>query len=170
MMRWRLTSVALGVMALWLVGCGFQLRGAVDWPAPLQVIYIQSQTGIGIPPGPLSRRLPAVLAASGITVTRDPTQARAILTLLNDDSGRRVVAADPRDIKREYDLVSSVVYQLTLPDGKALTPGESLSVQRHLLFDENRVLGFEAAQDTLIADMADDLAWQLVRRLRALNL
>lgn len=165
-----IVASGLGLLALWLAGCGFQLRGPVEWPPPLRVLYIQTQTGVGLPPGAVSRRLPMVLADSGITVTRDPTQASAILTLLHDESGRRVVAADPQDIKREYYLVFSIGYQLTLPDGKVLIPAESLNVQRELLFDENRVLGFEAAQDTLIDNMADDLAWQLVRRLQALKL
>jgi LPS-assembly lipoprotein len=31
------------------------------------------------------------------------------------------------------------------------------------------VLGFEAAQESLADSMADDLAWQIIRRLQALK-
>jgi LPS-assembly lipoprotein len=102
-------------------------------------------------------------------VTRDPAQATATITILSEGSGRRAVAADRFDIKRVYWLVYSVVYQVTLANGKALIAEEGLSVNRSLLFDENRVLGFEAAQESLADSMADDLAWQIIRRLQAVK-
>lgn len=154
---------------LWLAGCGFQLRGQAQLPPELAVTYVQSQRGIGLPPGPLSRRLVLLLAGNGVTVTRDPAQATATITLLHEDYGRRAVAADRFDLKREYQLAYSAAYQVALTNGKVLIAGETLTVQRALLFDENRVLGFEAAQDSIIDSMADDLAWQIVRRLQAVK-
>jgi LPS-assembly lipoprotein len=59
-----------------------------------------------------------------------------------------------------------VAYQVTLANGQTLIPAEGFSTNRTLLFDENRVLGFEAAQESLVNSMADDLAWQIIRRLQ----
>jgi LPS-assembly lipoprotein len=56
---------------------------------------------------------------------------------------------------------------VTLANGQILIPEEGISANRTLLFDENRVLGFEAAQECVVESMADDLAWQIVRRLQA---
>jgi LPS-assembly lipoprotein len=158
--------------ALWLLAllalasCGFQLRGQADLPPELRVTYVQSAPGI-TPPGSVSRKLPVLLAGNGVTVTRDPAQATATITILREGSGRRTVAADRFDIKRQYFLAYDVAYRVTLANGQTLIPDEGLSASRTLLFDENRVLGFESAQESLVDNMADDLAWQIIRRLQA---
>ncbi|MFZ1639990.1 MAG: LPS assembly lipoprotein LptE [Candidatus Contendobacter sp.] len=168
-MHWIVRSGVGLLLVLLLAGCGFQLRGQAQLPPELAVIYVQSQQAIGMPPGILSRKLPLLLASNGVTVTRDPAQATATITILREGSGRRAVAADRFDIKRVYWLVYSVAYQVTLANGKTLIAEEGLSANRALLFDENRVLGFEAAQESLVDSMADDLAWQIIRRLQAIK-
>ena len=159
-----------GILLTILAGCGFQLRGQAELPPELAVVHIHSIQGIGMPPGVLSRRLQTVLVGSGVNVVRDPAQATATITILNEGSGRRAVAADRFDIKRSYFLVYSVAWQVTLANGKSLIPAETITTNRNLLFDENRVLGFEAAQESLVDSMADELAWQIIRRLQAVKM
>ncbi|MCC9001085.1 MAG: hypothetical protein LM549_00435, partial [Candidatus Competibacter sp.] len=65
--------------------------------------------------------------------------------------------------------VYSATYEVKLANGKVLVSPEGVSANRALLFDENRVLGFESAQDSMVDSMADDLAWQIVRRLQAVK-
>jgi len=154
---------------LLLAGCGFQLRGQAQLPPELAVVFVQSVQGIGTPPGVLSRRLQTVLTSSGVTVVRDPAQATATITILNEGSGRRAVAADRFNVKREYFLAYNAAYQVKLANGKTLIPAETITTNRSLLFDENRVLGFEAAQESLVDSMADELAWQIIRRLQAVK-
>ena len=79
------------------------------------------------------------------------------------------MAADRFDVKREYSLVYSAVYDVKLSDGRVLIGAEGISANRAVLFDENRVLGFEAAQESLTDNMAEDMAWQIVRRLQAVK-
>ena len=159
-----------GVMAvLLLAACGFQPRGQAQLPPELAVLYIQSQTAIATPPGLVSRKLRTLLASSGVTVVSDPAQATATLVVLRESDGRRTVSADRFDVKREYILAYDVSYEVRLVNGKVLVPAESLIANRALLFDENQVLGFEAAQEALVNSMAEDLAWQIIRRLQALK-
>ena len=167
-MRWTFAS-GLGLVMLLLVGCGFQLRGQAQLPPELRVTYVRSQRPVGVPPGVLNRKLQSLLASNGVTITRDPSQATAIITILNEASGRRTMAADRLDVKREYFLVYSATYEVKLANGKVLVSPEGVSANRALLFDENRVLGFESAQDSMVDSMADDLAWQIVRRLQAVK-
>jgi LPS-assembly lipoprotein len=162
----RRISLPMVLLTLLLAGCGFQLRGQASLPSELRVTYVQSVSDMA-PPGSVSRQLPRVLASQGVMLTRDPAQATATITILRENSGRRTVAADRFDIKRQYFLAYDVVYQVTLANGQILIPEEGMSASRTLLFDENRVLGFESAQDALIESMADDLTWQIVRRLQA---
>ena len=89
----RLVALSGILLTLFLAGCGFQLRGQADLPPELAVVYIQSIQGTGLPPGVLSRRLQTVLVGSGVRVVRDPAQATATITILNEGSGRRAVAA-----------------------------------------------------------------------------
>ena len=165
----RIMLSGVGLALLLLAGCGFQLRGQAQLPPELAVTYVQSQQATGVPPGILNRKLSLLLASNGVTVTRDPTRATATITILNEGSGRRTVAADRFDVKREYWVVYSIAFQVTLANGKILIPAEGLSANRAVLFDENRVLGFEAAQESLVDGMADDLAWQIIRRLQAVK-
>ncbi|HRD66335.1 MAG TPA: LPS assembly lipoprotein LptE [Candidatus Competibacter sp.] len=167
-MRWIIAS-GLGLIVLLLAGCGFQLRGQAQLPPELRVTYVQSQQGIGMPPGALDRKLRSILASNGVTVTRDPAQATAVITILNEGSGRRTVAADRFDVKREYFLIYNATYEVKLANGKVLVAAEGINANRALLFDENRILGFEAAQESLVDGMADDLAWQIIRRLQAVK-
>lgn len=157
------------VAVLLLAGCGFQLRGQAQLPPELSVTYVQSQQAIGMPPGVLSRKLQTLLTSNGVTVARDPAQATATITILREGSGRRTVTADRFDIKREYRLSYDASYQVTLANGKTLVPEESISANRSLLYDENRVLGFEAAQESSVDSMAEDMAWQIIRRLQAVK-
>lgn len=60
-----------------------------------------------------------------------------------------------RRVKREYILAYDVSYEVRLGNGKVLVPAESLIANRALLFDENQVLGFEAAQEALANSMAE---------------
>ena len=154
------------LLTLLLTGCGFQLRGQAPLPPEMRVTYVQTPSGL-TPPGSISRQLPLALARNGATITRDPAQATATVTILRETSGRRTVAADRFDIRRQYFLAYDVAYRVTLANGQILIPDESMNASRTLLFDENRVLGFESAQEALIESMAEDLAWQIVRRLQA---
>lgn len=167
-MRW-IVRCGVGLATLLLAGCGFQLRGQAQLPPELSVTYVQSQQAIGTPPGVLSRKLRMLLASNGVTVARDPAQATAIITILREGSGRRTVTADRFDVKREYFLVYDALYEVRLANGKMLIPAEGVNANRAVLFDENRVLGFEAAQESLVDSMAEDLAWQILRRLQAVK-
>ena len=167
-MHGRIRS-GLGLVVLLLVGCSFQLRGQAQLPPEMTVTYVQSQTAIGTPPGALSRKLQTLLASNGVTVTRDPTQATATITVLHEGSGWRAMVADRFGIKREYWLIYDASYQVTLSNGKTLIPAEGISASRSLLFDENRVLGFKAAQESLVDSIAEEIAWQIIRRLQALK-
>ena len=164
-MRW-MTGSGVGLILLALAGCGFQLRGQAQLPPEMRVTYVQSTSGLS-PPGSVSRKLPLLLANNGVTITRDPAQATATLTILREGSGRRVVAADRFGIERQYVIAYDVTYQVTLANGQTLIPAEAFNANRTVLFDENRVLGFEAAQESLVDSMAEDLSWQIVRRLQA---
>ena len=166
----RLVALSGILLTIVLAGCGFQLRGQAELPPELAVVHIQSIQGVGMPPGILSRRLQTVLVGSGVRVVRDPAQATATITILNEGSGRRAVAADRFNVKREYFLAYNAAYQVTLANRNTLIPAETITANRNLLFDENRVLGFEAAQESLIDSMADELAWQIIRRLQAVKL
>jgi len=167
-MRWIMWS-GVGLVALLLAGCGFRLRGQAHLPPEMSVTYVQSQQTPGAPPGVLSRKLKTLLVSNGVTITQDPAQATATITILREGSGRRVVAADRSDIKREYWLAYDASYRVTLANGKTLIAEEGISANRSLLYDENRVLGFEAAQESLVDSMAEDMAWQIIRRLQAMK-
>ncbi len=160
----------IGLVIPLIVCCGFQLRSQVHFSPEFKVIYVQQQVRNGsgnFYRSVLCRKLESLIASSGdIAVTDNPSQAIAIINIMSEDSGRRTIAVNNSDVKREYALVYSAVYEVQLTSGKILIAAESISANRALLFDENQVLGFENAQESMIESMAEDLAWQIIRRLQ----
>ncbi|MBK8535151.1 MAG: hypothetical protein IPL59_08450 [Candidatus Competibacteraceae bacterium] len=68
-----------------LAGFGFQLRGQAQLPPEMAADLCTKPAGLGVPPGVLSLKLQqTLLANNGVTVTRDPDQATATLTILRE--------------------------------------------------------------------------------------
>jgi LPS-assembly lipoprotein len=163
----------IGLATPFIVCCGFHLRSAVHFPPEFKIIYVQQQvqnSSGNFYRSLLCRKLESLITSSrNIAITNDPSQATAIINIMREDSGRRTVAANNSDIKREYALAYSAVYEVKLASGKILITAEIISANRSLLFDENQVLGFENAQESMVESMAEDLAWQIIRRLQAIK-
>ena len=112
-MSWfRRARSALGVvvvLATCLTGCGFHLRGDVTYPPAMAVTYIDATD----PYTPFYRKLKAALRQSGVTVTADPSAARApSCAFFEDESGQRVLSVSARNMPNEYDVYYIVRYSL----------------------------------------------------------
>lgn len=143
-----------------LVGCGFQLEGGDTLPIATAVTYVDTNNTHTDFYGSLAD----ALRARGVAVAESPQEAGAILRIINDSTGQRMLSVSARNIPREYEVFYSVTFSFDA-EGESLILAESLTATRNYTFNETLVLGKSSEQAVLRQSLADDLARQLLRRI-----
>jgi LPS-assembly lipoprotein len=144
--------------------CGFHLQGSVELPAVMAHTYIES----GNPDSLLTRKLKRALEETGTVVATDRTTATAVLRLLEDDAGQRVLSVSPRGVPEEYELYHTVRFSLESGGRTLLDPYET-TVTRDYSFDPTDVLGKAQEAEYLEDAMVDDIVQLVLRRLSFLD-
>jgi LPS-assembly lipoprotein len=151
-------SAALLFIAL-AAGCGFQLAGAGALPSSMQRTFVESAT----PNSEFAGALRTALRARGSELVDTAQEADAVLVVMDDSAGQRVLSVSARNIPREYEIYYAVTVALMVGGERIMEP-ETLVVTRSYTYDENRVLGKSAEERVLRQSLADDLARQVMRR------
>lgn len=159
-----LAALLLLAPAVLVAGCGFQFRGTPEFPPQMAVIHIQATDRYT----PFYRELVTVLRRSDVTLTDDPAQARTVIKVLTDDTGRRLLSVTARNVPAEYEVYYRVRFSVDV-DGVETVPLEQLALTRDFAFDENRVLGKAGEEEVIRQDIASDLVGLVTRRLTAVR-
>jgi len=154
-----------GLMALFLSGCGFQMRGQAVLPPGLEKMTISGLDTYNQLVIVLSR----YLRANGVQVIDhdDPEAADLRLSNFKQDKEILVVGTDGR--VREYRLFSRVTMTLQDKDKGLDLPAEQITVKRDLLWNPDDVLGKTEEERVLREEMVRDLAQRIVERLGSLT-
>ncbi len=161
-----LVALLMGTVLVWLAGCGFHLRGRADLPPELALTHIAYNQRDN-PKSPLVWSLKRALEANGVEVTDSLELSTAQVRIINELQRRRVLATDAQGDAREYELSYEVSYGVILAGGERLVPVETLRVSRNLFYAESEVLGRAEGEELMVNDMADDLAWSIIRRMQS---
>ena len=145
-----------------LGGCGFHLEGAGTLPAAAATTYLDAAN----PHTEFYDSLTAALRARGAEVVTSPQEAGAVLRILVDSSGQRMLSVSARNIPREYEVFYTVTFSLDA-EGESLIPAESLVATRSYTYDETLVLGKSSEEAVLRESLAQDLARQVLRIIGA---
>lgn len=154
---------ALGLLALSLAGCGFQLKGAVTLPADLKSVYVATSDELS----PFTVELGRALRASGATSASSAAAADAVIRVAQDRTGRRVLSVNARNTPQEYQVYYVLGYSIERGDKQALAPQE-IEVSRSYSFSESDLLAKDREETILREALARDLADLVVRRLALL--
>jgi LPS-assembly lipoprotein len=172
----RRTVLWLGMAgaAVWLSGCGFQLRGS-----GVQMAFGRLRLEGGVGAG-LALQLSDQLKASGVEVQRNasgPATGPAtgagpevVLTVLQDQRERVVVGSTAAGQVRELVLRQRLRYRLRTASGRDLIALDEIVQERELSFNETQVLGKEAEEALLYTDIQNAVVRQLMYRLAAVRL
>ena len=166
-MSWceRIAAAMVATMVAALPGgCGFHLRGDVTYPPEMGTTYIEASDHYT----PFYRKMKASLRGSGVTVTSNPARAGAVLRILEDTSGQRVLTVSARNVPNEYDVYYIVKYSLEI-SGKEAVPAERHARNRDYTYDETLVLGMDSQSEVIREALADDLVGLVSRRLSAVK-
>lgn len=152
------------VLLLSLAGCGFRFRTTPDFPPQMAVIHIDAKDRYS----PFYRDLVLELRRSDVSLTDDPAQARTIVKVLTDDTGRRLLAVSGRNVPVEYEVYYRVRFAVDV-DGIEVVSVEQLSLSRDFAYDETQVLGKDREEESIRQAIASDLVGLVTRRLTAVR-
>jgi len=114
-----------------------------------------------------NRALRDRLRPSGAKVTERATDATAVVKIIKDQSGQRVLSVSARNTPEEYEVFYTVEYSVT-SGGTELISRQRLELTRDYSYDTTAVLAKEREQAVLREALAQDLAGLVLRRLASL--
>lgn len=114
-----------------------------------------------------NRALQDALRASGARLAADPKDAIAIVRILRDESGQRVLSVSARNTPEEYEVFYAVEYSVANRAGELIAP-QQLELTRDYSYDTTAVLAKQREQAILREALARDLAALVLRRLASL--
>lgn len=162
-MRSRALAAAL-VLAL-LTACGFRLQGTAELPTQMQRTWIAWPAGSS---PALRRSLTRSLTAAGVQIVGSPGEASAILDIVDNSFGERVLSVSANNIPEELEVFHTVTFELRA-DETTIFPRETITLTRDYTFDETAVLA-KNREGELIADaLVNDVVQQIRRRLAVLE-
>jgi LPS-assembly lipoprotein len=147
-----------------LAGCGFHLQGAGTLPVAMGKTYVTSPRAHS----DFLQTLTNTLRQRGAEVLQAPEDSAAVLDIVADDTGQRVLSVSARNIPREYEVYYTVTFSLKL-SGENVIDHETLVVTRSYTFDETEVLAKAAEEEILRRALAEDLARRVVQRIVSLG-
>jgi len=150
------------VLALAVSGCGFQLEGSGVLPTSVATTYLDTAK----PYTEFYDSLRDALRARGTELVDSRQEAGAVLRILEDTYGQRILSVSARNTPREYEIFYAITFSLEA-EGSNLIETESLVVTRSYTYDETQVLGKSAEEQILRESLAQDLARQVLRLMEA---
>ncbi len=157
----NLTLILLLIsLATGLAACGFKLRNARDLPPGLQTMYLQEEE----PYGRFASTLQATLRAAGVNLLNSPSSA-ITLHLTKPNLAYNAATIGTSNQSRVYNVVLSVTFSLTNPQGDVLVAPANLKTTRFLTLNANQLIESNNQLSLLEQDMQHDLISQLFNRL-----
>jgi LPS-assembly lipoprotein len=114
-----------------------------------------------------NRALRDRLRASGAKVTDSASDATAVVKIIKDQSGQRVLSVSARNTPEEYEVFYAVEYSVTSGGTELIAP-QKLELTRDYSYDTTAVLAKQREQAVLREALAQDLAGLVLRRLASL--
>lgn len=158
--RWLLLAVVLVTL---LAGCGWRLQGSTKLSPVMATTYIETDDRFTA----FNRALRDSLRASGARLAASAKDATAVVRIIKDESGQRVLTVSGRNTAEEYEVFYTIEYSV---NGRTeeLIPKQKLELTRDYSYDETAVLAKQREQAILREALARDLAGLVVRRLASL--
>ena len=158
--RWL---VVIG-LAFMLAACGFHLRG--DFTFAFKSMYMNFPSG-----SPMSRLIKRLNRGMQMTkIVDNPKEAEVILTISQEREKQKTLSYDNHGDAREYALFYRVTYSLRTQKGKELVAPTTITLRRTMTYDDSEDLAKEREKRMLYADMQQDIAQQILRRLSKVTL
>lgn len=147
------------------MACGFQLQGSGELPAQMQQTWIEWPANAS--PG-LRRSLPRSLTTAGVQLAPAPETASAVLSIVENRYGERVLSVSATNIPEELEVYHSVTFELRAGN-EVIFPRETITLTRDYTFDEKAVLAKYREGELIAEALVRDIVLQIRRRLAVLE-
>ena len=165
-MRFLARNFCLFIIVTLLSSCGFHLRGQMTLAPPLHRVYLQAPEIYE----PLARYLRQSLKMSGVYLASSPKDAITILEIIKETESEPLLSVSNTQQTRQYDLVLTVTFQITSPEGRILIPPQTVSEKRTLTVQTNQVLATTNEAASLFRQMRIAIAYDIMSLLASQNL
>lgn len=155
MLFMRLFSL-LFIGSLTLTACGFHLRASYHIPPELQQLNLKIE-----PYSALNQPLRQRLQQTGIELSLN----EYTLEIIDDNFNRQTTNTDSRAKAAEYTLYYQVSYVIKNSQNKIVFKERRLLLRRSYQYDSTAIVGKTAEEETLIKELYEDAATQIVRQL-----
>ncbi|MHB1949222.1 MAG: LPS-assembly lipoprotein LptE [Gammaproteobacteria bacterium] len=149
------------LLLIGLTSCGFHLRGEIPLAAPLHNLYLQTAD----PYGQLARNLKQYLKFSNVHLTATPQEASVIFAILKEDTGQQLLSVGGTQQTRQYNLILTVVFQLTDPKGNVLLPPQTITETRTIPIQSNQILAGSNEASNLYRQMRQGAVYDIMNLL-----
>ncbi|MEM9057209.1 MAG: LPS assembly lipoprotein LptE [Pseudomonadota bacterium] len=153
---------AMLLLSLAVAACGFQLRGEQTLPEVMAVTYVDGPDRESL----LFETLVEALKRTDIQITDDASEATAVLMLVQDIAGQRVLSVTTQGNPEEYELYRTLQYELVAGE-ETLVRSLPITVTRDYAWVETDVIGTQRQAQRLDAGLADELTALIIRTLSA---
>jgi LPS-assembly lipoprotein len=160
-----LKSTLIFLSLLLLCSCGFKPRSDITLAPQLHSLYLKTSD----PYGQLARNLKQSLKLSGVHLVSEPRQANTILEILNESTSQQLLSVGGTQQTRQYNLILTVAFQLTDPQGRSLIPVQILNESRIIPIQSNQVLGGSNEANNLYRQMRRAIVYNLMNILGSQN-
>ena len=161
----RFAIVWLGCLVL--SGCGWHLQGTARLSERMAVTYVDTDDRYT----DFSRALRDSLRASGARLADERREATAVIRVLNEESGQRVLSVSARNTPEEYEVYYVIEYSVVAQGAagaEELIEAQTLELTRDYSYNTATMLANQREEGILREALARDLAALVVRRLAAL--
>lgn len=156
----------LMVAALALCACGFHLKGLIELPKWFNGVYVGGSNGV---PAPLLQGIRNQIEANGRTVRQQPADAQFLLIVLNEHIDKNITSVSASTSPRQYELTYSLSYRLANRQGRIIQAPSTLKITRYLTVNNDRILGSDFEEATIVSEMRRDVVSRLLQRISMLN-
>lgn len=154
----RVTLAAL--CAIVLAGCGFALQGTGELPPQMRATFLETAT----PRSEFATALRRTLAGRGQPLVATRAEATAVLQLLQDEAGERILSVSATGVPEELELYHTVRFRVRAGN-RLLVQDEELTVTRDFRYDPDDILGKRREAMVLKEAVVQDLVTLMLRRL-----
>jgi LPS-assembly lipoprotein len=143
---------------LLLSACGFQLRGA--GPMDLKSLFVSSDV-----PSQVAVEVRRQLSGGSTKVAANAKEAEAQLRILAESTDKTIQSLTGAGRVFDYRLSVKVRYQVTDASARALVEPAEIELWRIISYSETAPLAKEAEEQLLFAEMRDEAATRILRRI-----
>lgn len=160
-MPWWCRLLVMVTLASLLVGCGYHLRGAAEWPASLDTIEIKASRAHQA----LVRELTEALQRKDVTIVGRGAEAKATIVIMDEQITRRVATLTTSGTAEEYELHYLLQFAVKDAAGQDWLEDQTIELRRVYGTTSEQVLAKSEEEQQLQRDMRLNVVQQLMLRV-----